>query len=379
LRRLTAVLLALLASQLLLISPAAAAVPLPVAGVLVGGAQTSVVVDLSASTRPGRGKATVTRDGLPQPARLIPVMSSGLAVTLVVDTSSAGAATLPAWLSAAARFALEAPAGTQSVVIGGSAPAGPITSAQHGPTGIVAALDQVRAHGTRDIGAALALAARQFPAVPAGRRVVVLYTTAADAGGESALAVSVRFRTAGTILVVVGTADGGSYWAGATAETGGFFAPAGDPVVVPALDQVETTLRGRYLVQFPTPPTLPAPVSVGVNTGDLRLSGDALVAVPPSVADVEPAPADRRTVVIWALFGAALLAVIATAVLVLLRAMRRPPPPAWPVRASRPASMGARTAALGRAAAPGAVARGRAAVPLPEPATADIEAATDEI
>jgi len=65
------------------------------------------------------------------------------------------------------------------------------------------------------------------------------------------------FRATGTILVVVGTANADTYWARAAAATGGFFAPAGNPVVVPALDQVETILRGRYLVQFPTPSTLP--------------------------------------------------------------------------------------------------------------------------
>src|SRR3954451_22553090 len=105
-------------------APAAAApAPLPVAAVLVSGAETSLVVDLSASTRPGRRSVSVTRDGIPQQAKLVPVFSDGLAVALVVDTSAAGAETLPAWLSAAARFILEAPATTQAVVIPDSAPA----------------------------------------------------------------------------------------------------------------------------------------------------------------------------------------------------------------------------------------------------------------
>jgi hypothetical protein len=319
--RAAALISALIAVQCFSPAAMAAPVPLPVAAVLVSGAQTSLVVDLSASTGAGRRSVSVTRDGSPQPAELVPVVSDGLAVTVVVDTSAAGAATLPAWLSAGARFILEAPASTQAVVISDSAPAAAITGPQRGPTGIVRALTSVRARGQRDTAAALKLAARQFPAAAAGRRVIVLYTTGADAGGESAGALGARLRANGTILVVVGTA-GDPYWASAAAATGGFFAPAGDPVVIPALDQVETTLRGRYLVRFPTPPTLPARVSVRVGTGDLTLAGDALVAmtaVPaaPSADDTSPA----RTARLLAL-AAIGVAVVAAAIVFVRR--RRP-------------------------------------------------------
>ena len=108
--RLLAALVAVLATQLLATGPAAAAVPLPVAAVLTAGGQTALVVDLSGSTRPGRQTVTVTAGGVVQRAQLIPVMSAGLAVSLVMDTSAGGADTLPAWLSAGARFILEAPA-----------------------------------------------------------------------------------------------------------------------------------------------------------------------------------------------------------------------------------------------------------------------------
>ncbi|MEU8228021.1 VWA domain-containing protein [Actinoplanes sp. NPDC048967] len=279
-RRTRAAALLLAVGTLLAVSPAAAAapVPLPITAVLVDGAQTSLVVDLSASTRPAA--VAVTHDGRPQQATVEPVVADGLAVTLVVDTSADGATALPAWLSAAARFILEAPGTTRAAVIAGSAPASVTAGGERGRAGVIRALTSLRPRGERDTAAALSLAERQFPTAETGRRVVVLYTTAADAVGERADVLAGRFRASGTILVVVGTAAGGSYWASAAAGTGGFFAPAGDPVVMPALDQVTTTLRGRHLIRFPTPASLPATVSVRVDAGDLELAGDAVVPAP---------------------------------------------------------------------------------------------------
>ncbi len=301
-------------------APAAAApLPLPVAAVLVRGEQTALVVDLGASTRSGRRAVTVTRDGVPQWATLEPVMTDATAVALVVDTSVAGAATLPAWRSAGARFALEAPAGAQAVVIAGSAPATVIAGPQRGPADPVRALSSVPARGDRDTAAALALGLRQFPAAAPGRRLVVLYTTGPDAGGEDAGTLAERFRSSGTVLVVVGTPDAGSYWAATAAATGGFFAPARDPDIGPAIDQVSTELASRYLVELPTPPTLPARVSVRVDTADLTLAGDAVIAAPPA----SPAAARRfPTRVALAVGGAAAGLVVLAAGALLLRRRR---------------------------------------------------------
>ncbi|RSM72560.1 hypothetical protein DMB66_05305 [Actinoplanes sp. ATCC 53533] len=355
-------------------------VPLPVAAVLVSGARTALVVDLSASTRPGRRSVTVTRDGAAQRATLVPVMADGLAVALVVDTSVAGAATLPAWLSAAARFILEAPASTQAVVIADSAPAAVTVGPQRGPTGVVRALTSVRARGERDTAAALGLAVRQFPGTAAGRRVVVLYTTGADAGGEGARALATRFRASGTILVVVGTVTDSPYWASVAAATGGFFAPSGDPVVIPALDQVKTTLNGRYLVQFPTPPVLPARVSVRIDTGDLSMTGDAIVTAPAAASRDTTDRSPIRAALVPGLAVAGLAAMVIAAVL-LRRRRSRPlpaappdeyaadPPPPWVVR-GRAAVPGVAPGALPEVTPgpvpgtmPGVVARGRATVP----------------
>jgi hypothetical protein len=306
-------------------TPAAAAtVPLPVGAVLAGDRQTSLVVDLSASTRPGPRSAEVTTGGVRRPAALVPLMSDGLAVTIVVDTSTADAATLPAWLSAGARFILEAPASTRATVLGDSAPAAAIAPPQQGPTGIVAALDGVRAHGSRDTAAALGLAARQFPEVSAGRKLTVLYTGAADAGGPSAAALAAQFQAAGVILVVATTADASVYWTNAAEATGGFVAPAGHPVVVPALDQVETTLGSRYLVQFPTPARRPVTVPVEVRTPDLTLAADVRLPAPAT-----PSSSGHRWAVITVMVAVTALVLgllVAGALTYRARRRRRPPP-----------------------------------------------------
>lgn len=328
------------ATQVFLAAPAeAATVPLPVASVVSAGGKTTLVVDLSASSRAGKD-ATVTLNGADQPATLTPVLSAGLALSLVADTSKASEASLPAWLSGAARFILEAPAATEAVVIGDSLPAKVVVGPQRGALEIVRGLDKVTAQGPRDTAAALKLAAGQFPAAAAARRVVVYYTAAPDAGGISAPALAAEYRAAQTMLVVVGTADTSSYWSQATAPTGGFFAPAGNPVVVPALDQVQTQLDSRYLVQFATPPARPATVSVTVHTADLTLAGDVPIpGADPAVADSSAAGdstgSGLRTGLLWGAIAAVLLALIAGA-FVVLRKRSDPPEPAARGRATVP-------------------------------------------
>src|SRR5436305_1602106 len=102
------------------------------------------------------------------------------------------------------------------------------------------------------------------PALPAGptavpladatvRRVVIRYTGAPDAGGEASGALAARLAAEHVLLVVVSTATDSGYWSGVTRPTGGFLAPAVTSAVTPALDQVATSLRARYLVSFPAP------------------------------------------------------------------------------------------------------------------------------
>src|SRR4051812_7483046 len=131
--------------------PAVAAVPLPVIAVLPGAERTSLVVDLGAGTgAAGASVVSMTVDGTPQRAELTPVMSAGLGVALVVDASEAGSGTLAAWLSAAARFILEAPAGTLALAVADTSPPTVIASPQRGPIGVVQALSAARAGGKRN-------------------------------------------------------------------------------------------------------------------------------------------------------------------------------------------------------------------------------------
>jgi hypothetical protein len=301
-------------------SPAAAAVPLPPIAVLPGTEQTSLVVDLGANAEPVTGRtAQLAVDGAPRQAQLTPVLSDRPAVAFVIDTSVAGRAALPAWLSAATRFILEAPPSTRAAVVADAAPPTLISAPQTGPVGVVRALSGMRAGGQRSTADALTLAKGQLLASPTGHRVVLLYTSAADAGGESAAALGARFRQAGTILIVVGSAGESSYWSDATRVTGGFFAPAGTPVVIPALDQVATTLRGRHLVQFPTPRDLPARVSVRIDTGKLILTGE--VVIPADSAGSGRSPSASRLRVQVAL--AAVLCCLVVLAIVVLMVRRR--------------------------------------------------------
>ncbi|HEY7271943.1 MAG TPA: hypothetical protein VH502_04345 [Actinoplanes sp.] len=333
-------------------TPAMAApvpVPLPVIAALPGAGQTTLVVDLSAIAGPvARSAATVTVDGTQIPAQLQPVASDLMSTAFVIDTSDAGRASLSSWLSAATRFVLEAPAGTRAVAIADATPPKLITPSQLGPIGMVRALSDVRAGGRRSTSDALTLAVRQFPDTPVGRRVVVLYTTAANAGGESAAALGARFRQAGAILVAVGTTRDTAYWTEAARQTGGFFAPVGTAAAVPALDQVDTALRGRYLVQFATPTPLPARAQVRVDAPELTMTGETVI---PDEAAAPTGTASRwpgtRVAVLVAVILAGLLTLVAAALV-----LRRRPRPAPPIRA------------IVAHPEPSAIARGRASVPL---------------
>ncbi|MEU4563372.1 hypothetical protein AB0F72_33750 [Actinoplanes sp. NPDC023936] len=285
-----------------------APVPLPVAGVFAGESSTTLVVDLGAD---GPGAVTVTRNGVPQPARIEPVLSPELAVTFVVDSSAAGAAALPGWLSADARFALGLPAGARAAVVADRAPATLVAAPQQGPSGIVRALGAIRPGGDRDTQRALSLARAQFPDAEAGRRVVLLCTGGIGVGELPPDAVASEFQRAGVILVVVGR---GPYWASATAGTGGFLAPAGEPGVAPALDQVEEVLAGRYLVRFPTPSDA-GDVVVTVDGGQVVYRGEAFVD--------PPAPGRQ-----WWWFALPALVIVVIALALFSRFRRRPEPAA---------------------------------------------------
>lgn len=282
--RLTAPVLAVLA-VLWLAAPGAAAVPtgpttvpLPDVTVLSVGRQVSLVVDVAGGAQPvPPGSVSVTVAGVRAPATVVPVMSNQLAVGIVVDASQVDGSELASWLSAAARFVLEAPASAHAAVVADATPPLVLAGLQQGPVDLVRALSGVQAHGQRRTSDALTLAVRQLPPTPAMPRLVILYTGAADAGGEASDALAARLSSENVLLVVVTTATDTRYWSSATRPTGGFLAPAGTSAVVPALDQVATTLRTRYLIAFPAPAHLPATASVRVDLRDVTMSADVVV------------------------------------------------------------------------------------------------------
>jgi len=260
----------------------AVADPPSVVTVFPGAARhVSMVVDVGAGTEPVQpGTVTVTVHGVKQPTTVVPVLSDRLSTGLVIDASTGPGNSPQAWLSGAARFALEAPAASRTAVIVDGAPPTLVAGLQQGPVDAVRAISHVQPHGARHTSDALTLAVRQLQAGAADPRLVVLYTSAADAGGEPAGVLGARLKDAHTILVVVSTTADTRYWSDVTHATGGFLAPAGPATVTPAFDQVATLLRARYLLTMPTPDPLPALASVRIETREMTLTADAVVPAP---------------------------------------------------------------------------------------------------
>jgi hypothetical protein len=303
--------------------PTGAAVPLPDVAVLpAADRHVSLVVNVPASAKTVRPESvSVTVRGARQPTTVVPVISDQLAVGLVVDASEAGGKQLQAWLSAAARFVLETPAATRAAVIADTTPPVVVAGLRQGPIDLVRALSAVRAHGERRTSEALTLAMRQLPAAPPGPRVVVLYTSSPDAGGEAAAALAGRLTKAHALLVVVSTATDTLYWSRVTRATGGLLAPALAPAVTPALDQVAEMLRTRYLITFPTPGRVPAQASVRVDLGDVALTAEAVVPAADGVG--QPAhPGSGSSGVTW--MTVILLVVLVGVLTLLVAAALRP-------------------------------------------------------
>lgn len=302
----------------------AAAVPLPDVAVLPkADPQVSMVINVGDGTQPVRQESvSVVVGGAPQPATVVPIMSDQLAVGIVVDASEAGSDQLHAWLSGAARFVLEAPAAARATIIADTTPPRVLAPLQQGPVDLVRALSGVQPHGQRQTADALALAVRQLPAAPPGPRVVILYTTAPDAGGEPAGQLAARLAKAHVLLVVASTAPDTQYWSTAARATGGFLAPAGPSAVVPALDQIATMLQTRYLVTFPTPDQRPSHAFVRVDLPDVAMAADVVVpgtrtAVDGETADDPGRPgkggASSTDVALWAAVLGAVVLILGTA------------------------------------------------------------------
>jgi hypothetical protein len=301
----------------------AAAVPLPDVAVLPkADPQVSMVINVGGGAQPVKQDlVSVVVGGARQPTTVLPIMSDQLAVGIVVDASAAGADQLQSWLSGAARFVLEAPPGARTTLVADTTPPRVLAPLQPGPVDLVRAISAVQPRGQRRTADALSLAIRQLPPSATDPRVVILYTTAPDAGGEAATQLAARLAKSHVLLVVASTAPDTQYWSTAARATGGFLAPAGPSAVVPALDQIATMLRTRYLVRFPTPDQRPSHAFVRVELPDVAMAADVVVPGSGGPADDQPAgrtgngSAVRTSLTLWAaVVGAIVLILVAAAV-----------------------------------------------------------------
>lgn len=272
---------------------------------------------------PDRPRVTVTSGGTNLPAQVTPVLSSRAAVGLVVDASAAAAPSLQGGgLSGVAGFLLQMPPSVHTSVVADRRPPVVVASSSTGPSEDLEAVSGLRGSGERATSDALTLALRQLPRSPGGQPVIVLYTGAANAGGERAAALGERLRRAHAIFAVVTTNADARYWSEVAAATGGLAVRTEPTSAINAFDRVADELWARYVVTFPRPPAPAAQASVRFVTGGT--ASVVPVRIPPeqsarSVA-ASGSPSERRLWSdpwFWGLGVAELLAIIATVVIIM--------------------------------------------------------------
>jgi hypothetical protein len=222
----------------------------------------------------------VATGGLRLPTRAVPVISDRPAIGLVVDSSARGDPGLAAAASGAANFLLQMPLAARIVVVANTTPPTVLAPLRTGAADALRALSAVPVDGTPDTSNALNLVIRQLPPAGDGPRVVILHTSAPDAGGEPATELGERLRNAHVVLGVVTTASDTAYWSQVAAATGGVVNTARPAAPMAAFDDVSDALRTRYVLTFPQPSQLPARVSLRVSTPDGAVTADAVVPAP---------------------------------------------------------------------------------------------------
>jgi von Willebrand factor type A domain len=312
--------------------------------------QATVLADVRpVGETPIRSEAfTLTAGGMRLPTRVEPVLGDQLAVGLVVDGSGQGAARLHSGVSGPASFLLQLPLAARVAVVADTSPPALIAPLSVGAKDALSGLDALRPHGERDTSQALTLALRQLPAGSGEPRLLLLFTGAADAGGEPATALAQRLAQAHTLLAVVSTAADNAYWSRVTAATGGVLVPAHAAELLGAFERLLDPLRARYLLTFPAPQVLPARVSIQVSTAAGTTSADAFVLTLPASHAQAGADTGTGRLPVPALIAALVILVLAGTVLrarsrsadhpPAADASRRSPaaPPSTPVRRSTP-------------------------------------------
>jgi hypothetical protein len=313
-------LLVLVVALLLPWTIGATSAPPDVRAVFTGptGGQVRLGVDLRGDSVQTLGSVSVTVGGVPQPTRVEPLLSNRSVLGLVVDASADARPVLQSGLSGIANFLLTTSTSGSALVsdttpLAVAAPRGPE------PADTLRALTTVSTGGDRQTSAALDRALWQLSiAESSAPRVLLLYTSAPDAGGESVADLVAQLNAVGAVLVVVATATTGppplDYWSAVSAGTGGVAVGAPPAEVIAAFDRLPAELRNRWLITVPTPEHLPATAVVRADTAGGQFT------VPVAVGPAEPASELSVTRTPLALtLGLGLLVLMATAATALVR------------------------------------------------------------
>jgi hypothetical protein len=293
--------------------------------------QAVLVIDLPGVPQPVPPESfSATVRGNWQSGQVGPVLSDELALSFVIDASEAAGATVQDGARGAGTFLLALSLSTRSALVLDAGPPTVSSPLRRGPTATLRALTVLQPQGERATSGALDLAVRELPPGTADPRMVVLYTSAPDAGGVPAAEVISRLHAAGVPLsVVAAVADGQPvprYWSTVAAATGGVAIAAPPSQAVAAFDQLATALRTRYVMRFAVPASLPATAAIRVATPTGVLGTDVVV---PAAARA-PAAGSPTSVAAQVVGGVIALA-LGVGLAVLIRSVsarrRRPPGP----------------------------------------------------
>ncbi len=277
---------------------------------------------------------SVTSDGTRPPIRVSRLLSDQPLLGLVMDASADGESSLRSGIRAgAASFLLQLPPDASTALIADRRPPAVLAPRSVGVADALQATSALKGSGPRATSAALTLALRTLRSGPdTAAPIIVLYTKAPNAGGESAADLGARLRRANAVLAVVNASPDPRYWLAAATSTGGFAISASPDQAITSFDEVADGLRSRYMVTFPRPTAGPVQANVRVNTGRKVITAAVSVPADPFAVETSNPPATdfaasypqssdtdsggAQTFWLW-LLGVGLLAVVVVAGIVL--------------------------------------------------------------
>jgi hypothetical protein len=285
-----------------------------------GDREAVVVADVRpAGRRLGSERFAVTADGAALPVHAAPLISDRSAIAVVVDSSAAGVDDTARGRGGVANFLLQMPGAALTAVVADSTPPRVLSPLAFGPSAALRALTESPPRGDRATSDALTVALRELAGVTRQPRVVVLYTGASDAGGEPAAALAARLTDVHAVLAVVTTADAdAAYWSSVARATGGVVAREQTGGAFAAFDSIARELRGRYLLTFTPPHTLPTAVSLSVRLTGSTVTAAAVLTDITTLAPKTGTPANDGGVDVNWLLALLLIMVLAAAALAVL-------------------------------------------------------------